>query len=561
MNRHRRFLAVVFLLGLGCLNVLVYMSFHFQRQAVRKAGNYRKKIEILERGLQFYPFNEQIFRELGRTYFDLGLDDLVDIEQRDFGLEKSAENLIRATWINPGEYMNHLFLAQALLYKNYFFSEQTDYFEELKRAARLTNHDETVYYEVGKAMLLQWDELSAEDRQYGLDLVKSSSNLKNRQRVQDLLQTWALAGADYEVIRAILPKDTSVYRLYANFLAEKSMSLEERQKVLVEVEFLEFETARRLFREGMESYRRYRLKEAQGRFKSSLRLLNTIYFYQNLLGRTDIDTQEWIELKRGLHLNLLKTSVDMSAPVSEVMGHLKLYLEVEKDEVKAGEVEDFLLEKNFVSSEGISPTEDTERLYCRLALDYIKHRYRGIITIGERLKDRFILPESNDRKYIEIYKIIADSYQGLDFLYDAADYYEKILLIDTDNLPALLSSLKNYERLNNEEQLRRIQRRIGEVIAPAILSFRGERLGKGSPFGVDFLLRDESIALEVDFQFQDSIAAPLVQLVFNGRVVWEKYVEENVVQLELDSRIGDNHLQLVCLNRDIGLNQIKYVIK
>ena len=561
MNRHRRFLAVVFLLGLGCLNVLVYMSFHFQRQAVRKAGNYRKKIEILERGLQFYPFNEQIFRELGRTYFDLGLDDLADIEQRDFGLEKSTENLIRATRINPGEYMNHLYLAQALLYKNYFFSEQTDYFEELKRAARLTNHDETVYYEVGKAMLLQWDELSAEDRRYGLDLVKSSSNLKNRQRVQDLLQTWALAGADYEVIRAILPKDTSVYRLYANFLAEKSMSLEERQKVLVEVEFLEFETARRLFREGMESYRRYRLKEAQGRFKSSLRLLNTIYFYQNLLGRTDIDTQEWIELKRGLHLNLLKTSVDMSAPVSEVMGYLKLYLEVEKDEVKAGEVEDFLLEKNFVSPEGISPTEDTERLYCRLALDYIKHRYRGIITIGERLKDRFILPESNDRKYIEIYKIIADSYQGLDFLYDAADYYEKILLIDPDNLQAMLSSLKNYERLNNEEQLRRIQRRIDEVIAPAILSFRGERLEKGSPFGVDFLLRDESIALEIDFQFQDSIAAPLVQLVFNGRVVWEKYVEENVVQLELDSRIGDNHLQIVCLNRDIGLNQIKYVIQ
>ena len=561
MNRHRRFLAVVFLLGLGCLNVLVYMSFHFQRQAVRKAGNYRKKIEILVRGLQFYPFNEQIFRELGRTYFDLGLDDLADIEQRDFGLEKSTENLIRATRINPGEYMNHLYLAQALLYKNYFFSEQTDYFEELKRAARLTNHDETVYYEVGKAMLLQWDELSAEDRRYGLDLVKSSSNLKNRQRVQDLLQTWALAGADYEVIRAILPKDTSVYRLYANFLAEKSMSLEERQQVLVEVEFLEFDTARRLFREGMESYRRYRLKEAQGRFKSSLRLLNTIYFYQNLLGRTDIDTQEWIELKRGLHLNLLKTSVDMSAPVSEVMGYLKLYLEVEKDEVKAGEVEDFLLEKNFVSPEGISPTEDTERLYCRLALDYIKHRYRGIITIGERLKDRFILPESNDRKYIEIYKIIADSYQGLDFLYDAADYYEKILLIDPDNLQAMLSSLKNYERLNNEEQLRRIQRRIDEVIAPAILSFRGERLEKGSPFGVDFLLRDESIALEIDFQFQDSIAAPLVQLVFNGRVVWEKYIEENVVQLELDSRIGDNHLQIVCLNRDIGLNQIKYVIQ
>ena len=149
----------------------------------------------------------------------------------------------------------------------------------------------------------------------------------------------------------------------------------------------------------------------------------------------------------------------------------------------------------------------------------------------------------------------------MDFLYDAADFYEKILLIDPHNLPALLSGLKNYERLNNDEQLRRIQNRIEEVLSPVIQSFNEERLKKGSPFGVDFLLLDESIDLEIDFQFQDSLSAPLVQLVFNGRVVWEKYVEENVVQLEVDSRIGNNHLEIVCLNRDVGLNQIKYVVK
>jgi len=553
-------LAIVFLLTLGVLNVFVYLSFHLHRQAGRNARNYRDKIEILEKSIKFYPFNEQVFFELGKTYFDLGMDDLEDIEQRNLGLEKSKENFIRATRINPGEYTNHLHLAQALLYENYFSSEQTDYFEELKKAARLTSYDETVYYEVGKAMLLRWDELSDEDRLYGLDLMKSSSNLKDEQRVQDLLQTWALAGADYEVIRAVLPKETSVYRQYAGFLAEKSLSLDERQEVLVEVEAMEYETARRLYREGMEYFRRYRLKDAQGKFKNSLRLLDSINFYQNLLDRKEIDVQEWMELRRELQLNLLKSAVDMSAPVSDVVDHLKHYLEVEKDELKIGAIEDFLVRKNFISQDRITSIDDTERLYCRLALDYIKHRYRDIITVGERLKDRFILPESNDKRYIEIYKIIADSYQGMNFLYDAADFYEKILLIDPVNLPALLSSQKNFERLNKGDELERIQRRISEVVTPANLSFEGKRLEKGNPFGVDFLLRDESISSEIEFRLPDSSVAPLVQVIFDGRIVFEGYLLESSLRLDLVSRIGTNHLQLTCLNRAAGLTRIKYEV-
>lgn len=135
MARSKRILSVIFFLILGCLNILVYMSFHFYRMADRKARNYRTKIEILDKAAQFYPLNEQVYRELGRTYFDLALDDLSDPEQRNFGLEKSAENFINAVRINPGEYINHLHLAQTLLYKNYFFSEQTEYFQEFLKAA------------------------------------------------------------------------------------------------------------------------------------------------------------------------------------------------------------------------------------------------------------------------------------------------------------------------------------------------------------------------------------------------------------------------------------------
>lgn len=558
MNRFKKLAAVAFLIGWGCLSVFVFLSFDYHRKAARKAGTYGKKIEILEKGLRFYPFNELVFRELGQAYFDLAVDDLENEEQRNFGLEKSVENFARASRINPGEYRNHLYLAQSLLYTNYFLSEPTDYFEELKTAARLTNYDEAVYYEVGKAMLLRWEDLSVEDRAYGLDLVRNSSYLRNRQRVSDLLQTWALSGADYEPVRAILPEDSSVLRIYADFLAEKSMSLSERQKTLVQIESMDFQTAGRLYREGMESYRRYRLKEAQGKFKSSLRLVDSILFYQNLLGRTDIDFKQWLELKKTLHLNLLKSSVDMGSPVSEVLGFFKLYFEEEKDEVKIGEIEDFLNRKNFLKKEGAVPVEDSERLSIRLAIDYARHRYREIITVGERLKDRFILPESNDRKFIGIYRVVADSFRGLDFLYDAAEFYEKILEIDPRNLPALLNALKNYERLNNVEQIRKIERRIEEAVTPAALSFSGEKLEKGRPLSVDFLLNDEAIALEIDFLFRDSFVPPLFQVVFNGVVVWENYAEEKTVRLDLNSRIGENRLRLVCLNRDEGIARIRY---
>jgi tetratricopeptide (TPR) repeat protein len=543
------------------LNILVYMSFHFHLLADRKARNYRTKIEILDKAAQFYPLNEQVYRELGRTYFDLALDDLSDPEQRDFGLEKSAENFIHAVRLNPGEYINHLYLAQTLLYENYFFAEQTEYFQEFLKAARLTNHDENVYYEVGKAMLLRWDELSDEDRLYGQELIKNSSNLRSRERVLDLLQTWALSGVDYEAIREILPEDASVFRLYADFLAEKSMSLEERQRALVVVESKEFEAAKKLYREGMENYRRYRLKEAQNKFKSSLRLLDRIYLYQNLSGRTDIDTEEWIDLRKGLYSNLLRSSVDLDSPVSEVREYLRLFLEVEEDELRIDEVEEFLTEKNFISEEEIPPTDDTDRLYCRLLLDYIKHRYRRIKILGERLKDRFVLPESNHRKYVDIYKIIADSYQDLDSLYDAAEFYEKILQIDPKNLKSLLSSLKNYERLNNEKQINRIQSKIDEAITPPVFSYEAKLLEKGNPFSFDLTLLDQSITLEIVFQYQNSTDAPLVQLLYNGQVVYEDYIEGPLVRLDLDSRAGNNHLQIACLNRDIRLDRIQYVIQ
>ena len=105
---------------------------------------------------------------------------------------------------------------------------------------------------------------------------------KDRDEYRTIMQTWEVNIKDYDVMEKILPADPQIYRMYAKFLGEKSLSVEERQRILADAEFLEFERAKSEHDSGENDYLYFQMNEALNQFKSCLNILEKIVFYQNL---------------------------------------------------------------------------------------------------------------------------------------------------------------------------------------------------------------------------------------------------------------------------------------
>jgi len=50
----------------------------------------------------------------------------------------------------------------------------------------------------------------------------------------------------------------------------------------------------------------------------------------------------------------------------------------------------------------------------------------------------------------------------------------------------------------------------------------------------------------------------LVTVLYNGRVVWEDYLEEDLVSVPVESKVGENVIQVVPVNRGVELVRITY---
>jgi len=46
---------------------------------------------------------------------------------------------------------------------------------------------------------------------------------------------------------------------------------------------------------------------------------------------------------------------------------------------------------------------------------------------------------------------------------------------------------------------------------------------------------------------------PLVSIFFNGRVVWEAYLKDKAASFVLETKVGNNELQIVAVNREVSL--------
>jgi len=569
MKFKRVFLLTV-IASIGVVSILIYWNMHLCYRAMENTEDTEKKIRILKSANIFYPSNDKVFYELGKSYFDLGMENLQDRTLGKTYLQKSIQYFNRSLKINPTSYFGHFNLAQSLLYMSYVSPGFEDNpYEEYKKAALLAGHNSQIYYEVGKIFLSLWPKLAEEDRDFTRETLKKILERKEEQKVQVIMHIWEMNVSDYRVMEEMLPEDASIYRMYAQFLGEKSLSSEERQGYLARAEQLEFERAKDEYISGEGEFQYYRLKEASRSFLSSLRRLERINFYQNLVYQEWIDVEEFLELKKSVYLNLAKCTLEEGKDFKQAEGYLRSYLAVEEEVAAVGELEAFLRSRGHIKERFGERLDDLGNLFFQTLLYFKLNRYRDIMKLGRHLEQSFVVvPEGKKEEYLKVLRIVGDSFQKADYIYDAGDFYRKALEIDPDNLEILLRIRQNYERLNEEEKIKEIDERMENLLSPRKIELKEPGIEKGQKSTQRMTLDRSEIILDLSINWGKEISlSPLITVLFNGRVIWEGYLRldegkgqgaDAVLSLPVKSKTGENNLVVIPLNRPIKFYQIAY---
>jgi tetratricopeptide (TPR) repeat protein len=559
MNILKRVAFILALFVVAVVNILIYWNQHLYYKAERIEKN-EKKIEILERANQFYPLNDLIFYELGKAYFDLGIRSLNDKTKSKAYLRESIQNFKRSVRINPAFQFSHFSLAQSLFYMSLFSpSLDRNCYDEYKKAAILVDQNSQIFYDVGKIFLSRWGELSEENREFTLEILRKTVGGKDREELRTIMQTWEMNVKNYDVMEKILPEDPQIYRIYAEYLGEKSLSVEERKRILADAEFLEFERAKSEHNSGENAFLYYQLKEAFNQFKSCLNILEKIKFYQNLIQKNLIDYSEFNKVRKSAFLNLAKCCLEQGEELKEAEGYLRQYLALEDKVAAVSELESFLRDRGLTCEKLDASFDNLERLSFLLFLYFKQNRYRDIVRIGRLLQQSFVVvPEGKKGVYVRVLQLVGDSYQRVDYIYDAGEFYQKALEVDPENLETLLKICQNCERLNESEKILEIKDRIDTLMSPKEIVLNNSTIDKGRNFSHILSLDGRKIIL--DLHFKDSIEriTPLITVFFNGRVVWEDYLKDKVLSLPLESRIGENSLQIVAVTRTVSLIKLAY---
>ncbi len=559
MNIIKRVLFIIMLLAVAGVDFLIYWNVRLYYRAgdIRES---QRKIEVLNRANQFYPLNDFVFYELGKAYYVLGSQNLADRTKSESYLQESIENYKHSVRLNPASYLTHYRFAQTLNLMSYI-SPSTDLnaYEGYKKVALLLGHNHPFYYEVGKILLTRWNELSEEERNFTIEVLGKIGEEKNNEKIQSLMQIWDINVKDYSVMEKILPEDARIYRMYAKFLGEKSLSLEEGHKFLAKAEHLEFETAKAKFISGEKKLLYYRVNEAFEEFNSCLNILKRMRFYQNLTPQNLIDLSEFNELQKRVFLNLAKCRLEEGAEFKEVEDYLYRYLFFEDKVSAVNELETYLTRRNLINDKLDPDFDDLDHLYFQMFLYFKQSRYRDIARVGRLLQQSLVVvPEERKRPYIKILHLIGDSLQKLDFVYDASEFYQKAQEIETDNLDTLLKLLQNYERLGERDKIENIQREIEKTLSRQDISTKNRTINKGQSFSRKMVLDGREIQLDLYFKNIQEEIKPFVAVFFNDQVVYEDYLQKESISIPLVSKVGENIIQIVAVNRSAELNGIEW---
>jgi len=540
MNLKKILLSVaLFVYGVVC--VLIYLNSHLYSVAVSKEDD-EEKIQILNKANEYFAFNDEAFYNLGKFYLELGIGSLADRAQSEEYLQKSISSLIKSVQLNPASQFSHYLLGRSLIYMNTFSSLlNIDPFTEYKKAALLVDRNSQIFFEVGKTFLSSWHDISAEDKEFSLELLKDIMDGSDPQKIQNLMHVWEMAGEDYSIIEKILPEDPRIIRLIADYLGGRSLSLEKRHEFMAKAEFTEFERAKLNFQIGENDFFYYRLDAASERFNACIRILERINFYQHLSNQMLFEDAEYVQLKKNCYMNLIKCGLESGQSLDEVEEFLNEYLNLEDRVADVAVFESYLIDRGYISGTLSERIDDLAQLYFQLAISFKQSRYVEIMRVGRLFRQSLIVvPEEDKDRLVAILLIFGDAFQRADYNYDAEQYYKTALENDPQNLLALLKLRSSYERLNDNQEVRQLTQTIENVLSPSKIELKRDMIIKGRRPSSNLLLDGRKIVVDISLRNDRSGISPILGVFMNGHIVWEDYVEEQTLSLPVDTKIGEN---------------------
>jgi len=537
-------LAALGLLGLAA--VCSYANIHLYYAAKAMTDDPAARIRLLEKANRVFPWNDLVHFELGKAYFERGVEDLGNVISRDADLRRSFASFERSLRLDPGALQAHFQFAQSLLYMTYLsLPAPVSYFEEFKKSALLTGHNSQIFFEVGKVLLSRWTGLSPAERVFTSDILERMLAQKDKEKLASVLQVWDIDARDYALMDTILPDDPATLRLYARFLGEKALSVEARQKAISRAESLEYLTAEGEAEAGQRALDSFRTAEAVTHFSACLSILGNIKFYQTLTGEILIDPKEYADLRKSAHLNLAKCRIEETRSLESAEPDLEAYLSLEDRSSAVGDLETFLKERSVLPAEPALNAKDLKPLVFQLRLSFRQNRYRDITRIGASLEQGLVfVPEAMKADLLETYEIIGDAFQKLDYIYEAERFYDKALDGRPGSLALLLKIRKGYERLNDEAGLLKADEAILAALTPAEQALGGVPVPKGTERAIPLVLEAGRIALDLAFEASGEGLGPVLSLEFNGRVVWEGRVGPAGCTVNAEAATGTNSLVL-----------------
>jgi len=555
----KRLILVVFFVALAVLNFAIYWNIHLYYMATAST-DIEEKIGILEDANRYFPWNDLVYYELGKAYYALGIQNFNSGKMDVSLFQLSVSKYHRSILLNPASQYCHFNLAQSLFYLDVgSLSLNVRAGEELKKAVLLVDHNSEIFFEVGKLFLGRWDELSEEDKVFACDTLRKILESLNKEKIRSIFHAWDINIGDYEILEKFLPRNLAVYNRLAEFLGERSIYLEKRQELLSEGELLEIEEAQRDLQRGEEEFYHFNLEEATQYFKHCLRRLERINFYQDLTQQYLIDFADYFQLKKSAYLNLAKCAIEKSRNLSEAKQYLEIYLDQEENVQAINDLESFLVEQGIFNKKVGVEFDDLDKLALHIHLLYKQNRYGEIIRIGRLIQTYYVvIPEGVKSEFVKILQIVGDAFHKTDNLYDATEYYKRALEIDPENLGSLQRLKINNERLNNMTVVQKISQDIEKILYPKNMIYKTSLIEKGHRSSRRMLFDGREIIMRLYFENNLRDAPPLVTILFNGHVVWEDYLKNNVLSLQLETKNGTNILQVVAVNKDLFHNRMQY---
>ncbi len=545
---------------LALVQVSLYWNVHLFNAAVDSTAGPADRAERLKRAATFNPWNDKVYLELGKAYFDQGSESLGDEKVRDAAFGRSLQSFLAALRLNPCQAATHFQLAQTLQFLTYSaLPAPIPFFDEYKKAALLTGHNTQIYYEVGRVLLSRWESMRAEEKEFAEDILKKMLAGKDAEKFSALLEVWYLHGHDYAVIERILPDDAGMYRIYADYLGEKSLSIEVREKALSKGEWLDFVKAKNDLDQAQRDYEYFQSDGVGDRLSACLVTLLSLRFSQNLAHQELIDLKDYAETLKTVYRLLAENEIDRTRNLSDPQGYAQSYLALEDQAMAVGEFEQFIRERGLLGEDGSTAglSKDLQTMAFELTLDFKQNRYKDITKAGGLLEtSTLIIPPAGRIFYVRILKLVGDSFLKLDFLYDAEKFFRKALALEPNDLGSLLRILRCYERLNDDQRRKETRQAIEGILTPEEFDLGRRSLEKGHTYSVSLNCDGQPATFRVDFNAAEEGRSPLLTAVFNDRVVWDGYSAGGSFSFSATPTTGENRLILTAVNEPVTLLKV-----